>query len=331
MKPSDLAKVLAATIKAKAPVLITGAPGIGKTDVVAQASVAAGAELIVECAALSDPIDAKGAIMLVDGRANFQPVGNLWRLVEATKLTVFDIEDVGQAAPLTQAGYMNLILGRRVGEYPVSPFVTFVATTNRRTDRAGVGGLLEPVKSRFATIVDLEPDVDDWVRWALTAGVPTELIAYIRFRPEMLHKFAPTADLVNTPSPRTVANVGRLMGMGIPAELEFEVFSGAAGSAFASELVGFLQIFRNLPNPDMILLNPDAAEVPGDPATLYALCGALVRRANDNTIDRLVKYFNRMPAEFSVVAMASSITRDPALKDTRAYIDWTIKNQDVTI
>ena len=47
MKPSQLYKLLSRTIPAKLPVLIKGAPGIGKTDIVSQACNDAGAELIV--------------------------------------------------------------------------------------------------------------------------------------------------------------------------------------------------------------------------------------------------------------------------------------------
>ena len=38
MRPSELTTFLAAAIPARLPVLITGAPGIGKSDIVAQAS-----------------------------------------------------------------------------------------------------------------------------------------------------------------------------------------------------------------------------------------------------------------------------------------------------
>lgn len=332
MKPSQLSTLLASTIQAKAPVLITGAPGVGKTDIVKQAATTAGADLIIEHPVVADPTDFKGLPFVVAGdRAEFLPFGSLRQLIEATSPLVCFLDDLGQAPPAVQAAAMQLLLARRINSHIVSDQVTFIAATNRRTDRAGVSGLLEPVKSRFATIVNLEPDLDDWVKWALGAGLPTELIAFIRFRPALLHDFKPTADLVNTPSPRTVANVGRLLTLGLPKELEYEAYAGAAGEAVAAEFLGFLRIFRNLPNPDLILLNPDQADVPTDPATLYALVGALVRKASDNTIDRLARYYNRLPAEFSVLAIRDSVQVAPSIVNSRAFIEWASAHSDVLI
>ncbi len=331
LRPRQLSALLAATIPARENVLIVGAPGVGKTDIVAQAASAAGARLLTECAALIDPIDAKGAILIVDGRANFQPVGQLWDLVTATEPLVYDIEDIGQAPGAVQAALMNLIHARRVGDYKVSDQVSFVATTNRRIDKAGVSALFEPVKSRFSTIVNLVPDTDDWCRWALANGQPTELVAFIRFRPELLHKFEPTNDLRNTPSPRTVAAVGRLRKLGLPTDLEYAAFEGAAGSSFAAEFSGFCRIFQSLPNPDLVILNPGAAEVPTEPATLYAITGAISRRASEQNIDRIITYLNRLPAEYSVLGVRDCQTACPKIVNSRAFIAWQVDHQDVLL
>lgn len=139
---------------------------------------------------------------------------------------------------------MQLLLARRINGHRVSAQVTFIAATNRKQDKAGVSGILEPVKSRFVTIVELEPHLEDWVQWAVSHSMPAELIAFIRFRPQLLFDFAPSVDITNSPCPRTVHNVGRLMQLGLPAELEFEAYSGSAGEGFAVELLGFLQIYR---------------------------------------------------------------------------------------
>ena len=333
MKPSQLKTLLAKAIPAHAPVLIKGAPGIGKTDVVTQACAEAGADLLVSHPVVSDPIDFKGMpwINSQTGQAEFLPFGDLRALIEAEKNTVFFLDDLGQAPPTVQAAAMQLILARRINGHHVSPAVTFIAATNRKQDKAAVSGILEPVKSRFATIIELTPDLEDWVSWALQAGLPIELIAFIRFRPGLLHAFTPSADITNSPWPRTVSNVGKLMTLGLTADLEFEAYSGAAGEGFAAEFMGFLQIFRRLPNPDSVLLNPESADVPTDPATLYALTGALARKASENTMDRLCRYAYRLPAEFSVLMIRDAVRQDQQVTNTRAFIEWASKNQDVLI
>lgn len=331
MKPTELKTVLAACIAAKRPVLIKGAPGIGKSDIVSQAAEEAGAELIISHPVVSDPTDYKGLPGIVNNQAEFLPFGELRKAIEATKPTVFFLDDLGQAPAAVQAACMQLLLARRINGHKVSDHVTFVAATNRREDRAGVTGMLEPVKSRFATILELSVDVDDWVAWALENNLPIELIAFIRFRPNLLHDFKASSDLVNSPCPRTVANIAYLMQAGIPKHLEFEVFTGTAGEAFSAEFIGFLKIFRELPNPDSILMDPNNAKVPTDPAVLYALCGALARRASDQNIDRVLTYFQRMPAEFNVLGVRDLTKINPELQNTSAYIRWISKNNGVLI
>ncbi len=218
MKPSDLSNLLSQAIPARMPVLIKGAPGVGKTDIVTQACQATGTELVVSHPVVDEPVDYKGMPAIKDDHAEFLPFGSLRRLIEAQHPTVYFMDDLGQAPPTVQAAAMQLILARRINGYQVSGQVTFIAATNRKKDKAGVSGILEPVKSRFVTIVELEPDLDDWIRWAALNSVPAELIAFIRFRPQLLFEFAPSVDMTNSPCPRTVHNVARLMALGLSGQ-----------------------------------------------------------------------------------------------------------------
>ncbi|MEW5804857.1 MAG: ATP-binding protein [bacterium] len=329
MRPSNLIDTLSVMFPAHEPVLLKGAPGVGKTAIVKRACSICGAKLIISHPVVNEPIDYKGMPFVQNGHADFLPFGDLRALIEARELTVFFLDDLGQAPAAVQAAAMQLILERKINGHEVSPCVTFIAATNRKQDRAGVMGVIEPVKSRFITILELTPELEDWVPWALEEKMPVELIAFMRFRPNLLFDFKPTADITNSPCPRTVANVGRLMKMGLPANTEYEIYSGAAGDGFAAELMGFLKIYRNLTHPDVILMNPDTAPVAEDPATLYATCGALARRVSDQTADRICRYACRMPAEFSVLLMRDCMQIYPQIVNHREYIAWAAKNNNV--
>jgi hypothetical protein len=331
MKPSELSVFLSTTIHAQLPVLIKGAPGIGKTDIVKQACHQADAKLIISHPVVSDPVDYKGFPYVIDNEAHFLPFGELNQLIKADCPTVYFLDDLGQAPAAVQAAAMQLILERRINGHKVSDQVTFLAATNRKTDRAGVSGILEPVKSRFASIVELEPDVNDWVKWAIKSRLPPELIAFIRFRPSLLHDFKPSTDINNSPCPRTVHNVARLMQAGLPPELQYEAFTGAAGEGFAIEFVGFMQIYQTLPDPDSILVDPDRADVPEDPATLFALSGALAKKADKASMQSIVRYSHRLPVEFSVLLITDSVTHCPGVQETQAFIEWSSANNQVLV
>lgn len=325
MTPSQLERFLAFTIANKLPVLITGKPGIGKSDIVAKAAKSAGARLIISHPVVSDPTDYKGLPFASNGEAHFLPYADLKELIHATSLTVFFLDDLGQAPAAVQAACMQLLLAREINGHKISDYVVFIAATNRKQDKAAVAGLLEPVKSRFASIVELEVNTDDWVKWALTDGnMPTELIAFIRFRSDLLDAFEPTKEIVNSPCPRTVAFVGKLQTAGVPHDLQRAAFTGAAGEAFSTEYSAFLDIFKDLPNIDKILMAPDTVPVPNEPAVLYAISGALASRITDTTANNAFSYIKRLPPEFSVACVKDTITRNPNIVHTKAHIDWQV-------
>jgi ATPase family protein associated with various cellular activities (AAA) len=326
LKPKDLSKFLTQAIPAHMPILIKGAPGVGKTDIITQACEKTDTELLISHPVVDEPIDYKGLPAIKDDHAEFLPFGSLRKLIETKQPTVYFMDDLGQALPAVQAAAMQLILARRINGFKVSDEVTFIAATNRKQDKAGVAGILEPVKSRFVSIVELEPDIEDWVFWATKNNFPAELIAFIRFRPQLLFDFTPSVEMKNSPCPRTVCNVGKLMQLGLCPELEFEAYAGAAGEGFAAELMGFLQIYRKLPDPKLVLLNPEGVSVPDDPATLYAVTGALSRLAKPENIQPMVIYANRLPAEFSVLLMTDAEKQNSAIVNTRAYAMWAARH-----
>jgi hypothetical protein len=331
MKPSELSSTLEFCIKNHYPVLIAGSPGIGKSDIVTKACENLGVNLIISHPVVSDPTDYKGLPFVVDGHAEFLPFGDLRKLIEATEETVFFLDDLGQAPASVQASAMQLLLARQINGHRVSDKVTFVSATNRREDRAGVQGILEPVKSRFASIIELTVDHEDWIKWAIENDMPVELIAFLRFRPDFINDFKPTREMKNSPCPRTIAFCGKMINQKLPKELEFEVFCGAVGEGFTSEFIAFLKIYRNLPNIDVLIKSPETADVPSDVSTLYALTGALANKANDKNFASIMKYIDRLPTEYGVLFIKDATNRNQKLTYNKAHVDWTTKHYDVLV
>lgn len=330
MTAKQLSYLLSSTIPAKLPILITGSPGIGKTDIIKKACEAAKAVLIILHPVVSDPTDFKGfpAKIIKNGKeiATFLPFGELLKMIEADCLTVVFLDDLGQAAPSVQAAAMQLILERRINGFKVSDNVVFLAATNRRQDKAGVSGILEPVKSRFAAIVELEVSVNDWCEWAINAGLPAEIIAFIRFRPELLYKFEPTKEIINTPSPRTVHNLAKLFALKLPDGLQFEAFKGATGEGFTAEFMAFLKMYKLLPSIDKILIAPDSVEVPTEPSQLFAISTALAGRINDVNDANAFKFIDKMPLEFQTICVKDLMIRNKEAHTLPAFSAWCVKN-----
>ena len=326
MKPSELVEFAKGAIDAGLPILVTGAPGIGKSNIIEQAAKASGADLILSHPAVSDPTDVKGLPWPSKSgeSATFLPFGELAQAIAATRKTVWFLDDLGQAPPSVQASFMQLLLARRVNGHALPDCVTFIAATNRRTDRAGVSGILEPVKSRFASIVELTPDLDDWCQWAFGANVPAELIAFLRFKSDMLCKFEPTADLTNCPLPRTWAHVSKLLLLPMAPHVRHAAIAGAVGEGAAVEFGAFLKLYAQLPAIDGILDNPDASKIPTDPATLYAVVTTLGMRANPANFAKIARYAERLTkadhGEFAALLLRDAVKRDATIMQSAAFI-----------
>ncbi|MEX3969822.1 ATP-binding protein [Paraburkholderia caribensis] len=323
VNPSQLLALLCAFIPQGLPVLITGPAGVGKSDIVAQAAKATGHDLLISHPVVEDPTDSKGLPFPKGDIARFLPFGDLERALNATKPLIWFLDDLGQASPAVQAAKMQLLLARRIGEHVLPDCVTFVAATNRRGDNAGVTGILDPVISRFATVVELEPKIDDWTAWAVRNNVPVELIAFLRFRPDLLYLQKKSRDIENSASPRTWGFVAKTMGV-VPKDLELISYAGSVGEAAASELMSYLAIYRQMVSPDAILLSPDSAAIPETPAALYAVSTALAAHSTEGNFDRVLTYNDRLidagHREFAALLARDAIRRKPELQNTHAFI-----------
>lgn len=326
MKPSTLRTKLATAFKHKIKVLIKGAPGIGKSEIIEAAAAEHDMPVILMHPAISDPTDFKGLPAITPAGAEFLPYGNLRALIQADRPTVCFMDDIGQAPHAVQAALMQLIQARRVDGVAISDHVLFVGATNDSTHMAGVQSLLEPVKSRWHTILSLDPDMDDWVLWASQNQIAPEIIAFVRFRGIIaLHNFIPSREITNTPSPRTVAAASKLYLAGMD---DLESISGATGPGWAAEFTAFVSCWKKMPDPDQCLKSPTSAPLPAtsDVSTSYAIAVAISLRLNSNNVDNGITYLSRMPDEYSVLALKDAHRRDKTICQSSGFVQWAVKN-----
>lgn len=349
MKPSRIAEELKVCIAADVPVFLSGPPGVGKSEVVRLVAdqifgakygmVREGTRLIDKKtgkeidgerpyyrdirALLLDPVDVRGLPYIEEKVAHWSRPAFL-----PTKGSgILFLDELPNAPTLTQNSFYQLIQDRMVGEHRLPKGWLPIAAGNRESDRSGVIRTSAALNNRFVHL-EFDVDLDDWIAWALDAEISTETMAFIRFRPELLHKFDPAKKA--NPTPRTWEFVDRLYKAS-KGNLNHELAVGTVGEGAASEYVAFLKVYHNLPDPDFVLMSPEKAQVPTDPATLYAICGALANKATDQTFERIVKYGNRLPPEFSVLLIRDSLQRNAKLVQTRAYIEWASKHKDVLL
>lgn len=326
MRPSQVSEAIEICLSVKQPVFIWGPPGAGKSAVTKQVADKLNRKVIDLRLSQLDSVDLRGFPHLKDDRMHFAVPAFLPTDPESTDILFFDELNTGK--PATQAAAYQLVLDRALGEYKLPPNVTIVAAGNRETDQGATYTMAAPLANRFMHL-DFEVNFDDWRQWAMKNDIKPEIVNFMNFRPGLLNDFDP--DKRAFPTPRSWEFVNKVLDQGATPAVERTMIAGCVGDGAGAEFAAFLKIFRNLPNPDAILLNPKSAVVPEDLATLYALCGALAARASESNFERLIEYCGRMKEEFQVLCVRDSVTRNRDLAHTQAFSDWAVKNASVLI
>jgi hypothetical protein len=321
MKPSHVKLEIENCIASMIPLFIWGKPGIGKSAIVKQVADHHKMELRDIRAVLLDPVDLRGLPSTTNGITRWNPPEFL--PTEGTGILFLD--ELNAAPQLTQAACYQLILDRKLGEYTLPDEWVIIAAGNRENDRAVTHRMPSPLANRFQHI-EMEPDLNDWCAWAFQHDIKPEIISFLRFRPNLLHSFDAATNPRSFPSPRTWEYIHKKLAAGIPPEIEYESIQGTIGEGAAAEFLAFLKIFRSLPNPDAVIMDPDNAAVPTDPATIYALCGALIHRASEDNCHRVIQYADRLQAEFSVMLVRDLIKKVPVSQSGEAFIQWATRH-----
>jgi hypothetical protein len=309
---------------------IKGRPGGGKSalarDIVS--SLGINPERVTEFnPSLRDPVDIMGVPRTDNDVAKWIPMPEFWRIRDdgTDQPCALIVEELSDAPVPMQNPMCRVILDRYAGELRLHNKLVVIATGNRTEDKSGANRMTTKLSNRMQNL-DYDENLDDWVNWALDKGIRLDLIQFLRFRPNLLSDFQPNREL--NPTPRTWEFVNEV-NASLPSDLYFGNIAGLVGEGAAAEYTGFKRIFENLPNIDGIIMNPAKAEVPKDMAVLYALTGALAHRVSVDNIDRVAEYIDRMPQDFQVMCMLDAQTLAPKIRNTKAYVQWTVKNANV--
>ena len=136
MTPSQIVSALNSLLSIRQPVFIWGAPGVGKSQIVAQVAQARGLALRDIRAVLLDPVDLRGLPRITEqGLSVWCPPAFLPTPSDPQEGIIF-LDELNAAPPLVQAACYQLILDRAIGEYRLPDGWSIVAAGNREKDKA---------------------------------------------------------------------------------------------------------------------------------------------------------------------------------------------------
>lgn len=342
MKPSKIKPALRHLLNQKRATFLWGAPGVGKSDLVREVAAEDNREVRDVRLSTMDVVDIRGfPVPNLETKvmewlvANFLPPmlvpgKTKGKLVPNESRGVLFLDEMNSAAPAVQAAGYQLVLDRKIGDYTLPENWSIIAAGNRTSDRSVVHAMPAALANRFVHI-DFDVDMDDWYAWATQNGISDITRGFIRFRPNLLHSFDANSNPRAFPSPRSWAFVDNVLNGQLESSIEYELIKGTVGEGAAAEFSAFARLAKDLPTADEILLAPDSAPVPTEPASQYAICTALDSRATSGTIGRLLTYVTRLPTEFQVLFMRSATIANREIANTKEFIKWVTANQDVLL
>ena len=327
MKLSQVIRTSKALINLKLPFFLKGGVGIGKSQAMQQACDSLGIELRDVRLSQMDPTDIKGfpcpdmvRKIMYWLAADFLPTKGKGLLF---------LDELTGAPQAVQAASYQLILDRRVGNYTLPPGWSVAGAGNREIDRSIVNRMPAALANRLIHM-NVEPDLEDYVDYAMKNGIEPLNIAFNRFRPGLLHHFDATQNPAAFPTPRSWFTVDKIMKAKIADEDEYELIKGTIGDDAAGQHRAFMKVVKDLPTTDEIRLAPDTTKVPVEPSTQHALTTSLSMASSTLTaFDRFMVYVQRMPVEFQVVYVRDCLKRLPTLGTNATFTKWSIKHHHV--
>lgn len=318
--------------------MLWGAPGVGKTEMVHQVSKGLGIGFRSFIGSIKQPVDLSGIPVpdLKTKTAVWLRPSDLPTVDRDGEEGIFLVDEINTSPPLMQAAMFQLIQEGHVGDHYLPGWTKEgfsgkgwipVGAGNRLIDRAAAQRMPSALKNRFAHF-NIEPDINAWAKWASSNGIDPYLIAFLRFRPELIHKM-PEDDSNSFPSPRSWTKAARFLDRA--PNVRLQLIASLVGQGPATELEAFLRVAHSLPTLKEILADPTGAKCPTDPAGKYAATGMISRSADRKNFDTLIEYAKRLGREFEVLTVVDAVKRQPDLTNTTIFGTWAVANQDIRI
>ncbi len=278
MTPENLKNYLNKLVKNQLEIstMIWGAPGIGKSSIVSQVAEAQEIAFIDLRLSQLAPTDLRGLPVAVNGRSKKEGTSTWYppEFLPRSGQGILFLDELNMAPPSMQGVAQQLILDRRVGNYQVPEGWFIWAAGNRKEDRASVFDMPGPLANRFLHL-EVVADFDSFKKYALNASFHEQIIAFLSYRTELLHKHDPQHNAWLSPRSWEMASKLHSCQMDI---------TPAVGEGVTAEFNAFIALYQDLPDLEAIMAGKgQKIAFPNNASTRYATTIGLTVRVKDAT------------------------------------------------
>lgn len=349
MRPHHLLQVLESEYKSASvkdgmiyhtPVMLWGPPGVGKSQMVLQVAQNHGVPLIDIRLSQMEPSDLRGIPFRNAECVEWAVPSMLPNAQRHGSQGILFLDEITSAPPSVSAAAYQLILDRKLGEYEVPDGWAIIAAGNRQGDRGVTYSMPAPLANRFSHY-EVDINLDDWVAWAYSNEIDERVIAFLRFRQDLLFDFDPAHNPVAFPSPRSWEFAHRALQKFFESpNLLLGSLQACVGNAAGVELNAFITSLDQMPDLDAIVNGEDVA-APKEIDLQYAVASALVGRAiRDKDTDKaaqvhgnILRYASSFPQREMGVMMVSDMHRaiGQDIFAVPEFADWADKIADIML
>lgn len=293
------------------PIMLRGAPGVGKSTIVKSIAKELGVEFRDIRLAEMERCDVGGIPSVENGVTKWN-VPNIWPTDPKSKGIIL-LDEITAAPADVQVAAYQICLDRTIANanYRLPDGWFIVAAGNRVEDRAVAKVMSSALANRFMHF-ELEADAEDWRNYAVKNELHPAVTGFIGFKPACLFKFDPTSSDRGWASPRSWEKLSNI----IPhyAKLGEEILRSAVysliGNAVGVEFMEYYKINKKFDNVLEIMTNPKAEfECPEKADERYAVASAvayLLWNAKDEAdqkarIDGMFRIAMKMPSSFATM------------------------------
>lgn len=319
-------ELVRAYMKADIPSYMHGPPGVGKSMCYRQIAAEEGIGFIDIRLGQLLPEDLSGIpVPDLQKKIAVWLESEFWPDVKRDgKRGIILFDEMSDAGRNLQSAAYKIILDRQhlpEGWYPC-------AAGNRREDKAAAQTISTALANRFGHI-EVSADHEAWIEWGNKAGVDIDplILGFIRFRPALLHSME-GANLLAFPTPRAWAQVSKVCKA--PKDIRFKLVRGLVGEGAAGELEAYLKV-TDLPDIEEVLAAPGKCRIPKEPGSKYAMASMLGRYSTRDNFDKVLTYAKRedFGRDFEVCLVLDATKRDASLCETKAFVEFAKRNNDL--